>query len=199
MDSLPYVDVVQDDYEQYALSLIEDEMKVTQPTRMDLEEVFPVNFRTPAMQHEYQRFVDNSGQSTPQKIEETSANGNKPIDPPEGENVEAWRNAVQQARIGYECERARSMALEAKKDAGAALLWKGFNGSLDTDVASVQESLASQRQTVEQINLQRSEDQQTAGKQLHILATQYQTALERRFQLQQATIQLEQEIQQQAQ
>ena len=198
MDSLPYVDAVQDDYERYALSLIEDEMKVTlrQPRRSDLETLPPIHYRTPAMKHEYQRFSSSDGKAAPLQIQ---SNNNKAIDPPEGENVQAWRTAVQQARVGYESERARSMALEVKKDAGAALLWKGFNGSLDQDAAAIRAALAAQRQTVEQINLQRSEDQQTAGKQLHILTTQYQTALERRFQLQQATVKLEQEIQQQAQ
>ena len=206
MDSLPYVDAVQDDYEQYALSLIEDEMKaaINKPRQSrdgsNLEELPTINFRTPAMEHEYQtRFMAATGNSDNGEDSHTAAKAlqiRTKIDPPEGENVQAWRDAVLQARVGYESERARSMALEVKKDAGAALLWKGFNGSLDQDAAAMQSALASQRQTVEQINLQRSEDQQKAGRQLHILTTQYQTALERRFQLQQATATLEQEIQQ---
>lgn len=206
MDSLPYVDAVQDDYEQYALSLIEDEMKaaINKPRQSregsNLEEVPPITFRTPAMEHEYQtRFIGNSDNAEDSHTAVRSLQIRTKIDPPEGENVQAWRDAVVQARVGYESERARSMALEVKKDAGAALLWKGFNGSLDQDAAAMQSALAAQRQTVEQINLQRSEDQQKAGKQLHILTTQYQTALERRFQLQQATATLEHEIQQQQQ
>lgn len=209
MDSLPYVDAVHDDYEQYALSLIEDEMKaaINKPRQnrdgANLRELPPLNYRTPAMKHEYQtRFLANATGADSDDPSLTTSHSFKlrtKIDPPEGENVQAWRDAVLQSRVRYESERARGMALEVKKDAGAALLWKGFNGSLDQDAAVMQSALASQRQTVEQINLQRSEDQQKAGKQLHILTTQYQTALERRFQLQRATATLEQEVNQQHQ
>ena len=211
MDSLPYVDAVRDDYEQYALSLIEDEMKaaINKPHQgrggVNLEGLPPLNYRTPAMKYEYQaRFLAKTSKSTPTGDEPThtasqSLQIRTKIDPPEGENVQSWRDAVLQSRMLYESERTHSMALEVKKDAGAALLWKGFNGNLDQDTVAMQTALTSQRQTVEQINLQRSEDQQKAGKQLHILTTQYKTALERRYQLQLATATLEQEIQQQNQ
>jgi hypothetical protein len=191
MDSLPYVDEVHEDYEHYALALIEEEMKKSKAP--DLDNLPPVNFRAPLMELEYRRFIDSDGKPEPIQLQGTSGLAS----PPNGvADVEAWRNAVKKAKSEFEAERSRSVVLEVKKDAGAALLWKGFNEKLDHDFALLQQALTRQKELVEQINLQRSEDQQKTGKQLHILTTKYQSALERKFQLQQAIVALESEIEQ---
>jgi hypothetical protein len=191
MDSLPYVDVVHEDYEQYALALVEEEMKNSKAP--DLPSKLPdINFRSVLMEKEYQRFVDTDGKPKLTKWNAT----NVATVPEDDDDMEAWQAAVGQARSEYEAERTRSMSLEARKDAGAVVLWKGFNEHLDKDLASRQEALHKQRELVEQINLKRSEDQQKDGKQLHILTDQYQSAVERRFQLQQAIVALEQEVKQ---
>lgn len=187
MDSLPYVDAANEDYEQYALALIEAEMKEMKPPAE--EEIMPVRFRTTVMENEYKRFEASDGQAEPTKISLAKAAA-----PSEEENVEHWRAAVKKARSDYEAERLRSMIVEVKKDTGAALLWKGFNGNLDRDMQSMNETLKEQREIVEQINLHRSEDQQEAGEQIQILTTQYQEALHRRFSLQQATEALAEEV-----
>jgi len=193
MDSLPYVDAVHEDYEQYALALIEEEMKSTKPPA-DVDSIPPIHFHTPLMKKEYQRIesdVAANGKPTPIDIGVFTSPATAPSD---SGDVEAWRLAVRQARVEYEYERARSIGLEAKKDPAAALLWQAFNGSLDQDLLAMQKALAKEREVVDQINLQRSNDQQKAGKQIHILTTQYQAALERRFQLHLATSALEKEV-----
>lgn len=195
MDSLPYVDAVYEDYEQYALALIEEEMKSSKPPT-DLEGIRPIQFHTPLMKKEYQRIesdvaASENGKPTPVSMEVLTSTATAPSD---NGNVDAWRLAVRQARAEYEYERARSIGLEAKKDPGAALLWQAFNGSLDQDLQATQKALAKEQEVVEQVNLQRSNEQQKAGTQIHILTTQYQSALERRFQLQHATSALEKEV-----
>ena len=187
MDSLPYVDVPNEDYEQYALALIEAEMKVMAPR--SLPELAPIKFRTPAMEQEYQRYVVSGGQPDPIEVPTST-----PTAPSDG-TLDNWSDAVHKARIEYESERLRGINLEVKKDAGAALLWKGFNGNLDHDMQSMLSLLQQQKERVEQINLQRSQDQEKAGQQLSILINQYQEALQRRFQLHHATLVLEQEVQ----
>lgn len=188
MDSLPYIDVPNEDYEQYALALIEAEMKELPPP--SLPDLPPVKFRTPILEAEYQRYLDNNGQPEPRVLSLPTAS------PPSNgsSNKSDWKTAVQTARTEYEMERLRSITLEVKKDAGAALLWKGYNGNLDQELQSVQSVLQRQRQLVERINFQRSQDQEKSGKELQVLTHQYQEALHRRVQLQQATIALEQEV-----
>lgn len=187
MDSLPYVDATNEDYEQYALALIEAEMKGINPPAEG--EIKPIRFRTAVMEHEYKRVEAGDGQVEPTKLSLARASA-----PSEEKSVERWRAAVQQARLDYEAERLRSTTLEVKKDPGASLLWKAVNGNLDRDMQSTNEALKEQREIVEHINLHRSEDQQKAGKQIQILTTQYQNALHRRFSLYQATEALAKEI-----
>ncbi|OEU10437.1 hypothetical protein FRACYDRAFT_247539 [Fragilariopsis cylindrus CCMP1102] len=50
-DSLPYVETVHANYEEYALALIKEEMKASVPTR-SLKKMPPLNFRTSMMQKE---------------------------------------------------------------------------------------------------------------------------------------------------
>jgi Breast carcinoma amplified sequence 2 (BCAS2) len=187
MDSLPYIDGTHEDYEEYAAALIEEEMKTFPPAPLPKQQ-HPIKFRTPLMEHEYHQRLIDDGQNHPPL---TFWNG--PAAPPSSEDAseKAWQAAVQAAKVQYEGERARSMTLDVKKDSGAALLWKGFNGTMDLQLQAAQKALHQQRQLVEQINLQRSIDQQKAGKELQLLTARYQIALERRFRLEQATTALE--------
>ncbi|CAB9519797.1 breast carcinoma amplified sequence 2 [Seminavis robusta] len=188
MDALPYVDSTHEDYEQYALALIEEEMKNSKPPS-DVLGLAPIKFRSPLMEAEYQRYVESDGKPEPIKLPKASK-----TQAPTSDTLADWDESVQQARSEYERERVRSMILDVKKDSGAALLWKGFNGNLDKELEAHQKLLNDQRQRVEQINLQRSEDQQKTGKQLEILTNQYQASLERRFRLDMAIDALEHEI-----
>jgi Breast carcinoma amplified sequence 2 (BCAS2) len=216
MDSLPYVDATPEDYEEYAAALIEEEMKTFHPvmnhhhhhhhsvsTTMQQQPVMTLTFRTPLMEKEYQRLVDGDGdvnshgeaQARALTWLDSTLDSTHILTPPsKKESWEEWKRAIQEAKVAYESERARQMTLEVKKDSGAALLWKGLNGTLDQELMSLQKALDEQRQRVEQINLQRSQDQQKVGKQLQILNTQYQIALERRVRLDQAITALEQEV-----
>jgi len=222
IDCLPYVDVMDDKYEQYALSLIEEEMKHVQSPRRRREELQqplpPVTFRTPIMKEEYlyiMKAAAAAAQNEPEKEdgenETTTHRSVVPrnsnfhyrvvVDPPKDdeEDVQVWMDAVRDARIDYELERCRSITLEAKKDPGMAWLWKQWIGLLDRDNVAMQARLDRERQIVDAINLERSEAQQAARTRLQRLTNKYQAALERRFRLQQAIVTLEQELKQQQQ
>lgn len=196
MDSLPYVDAVHEDYEQYALALIEEEMKIIQPPKLPM--IPDVKFRTKSMEQEYRRLVeaDDGKPTTESSIRVQLEEDTKLIKPDEKcTDVETWRKAVQKAKAQYEAERIRSINIEIKKDDTiVSNLWKLFNTSLDTDLITLQKSLSQQKEIVEQINFQRNQEQQNDGKQLHILTMKYQQAIERKFHLQQAIKNLETEM-----
>ena len=95
LDSLPYVEAVHEDYEEYALSLIEEEMKQLEPR--PLKKLRPLHFRTPMMKAEYsERVVD--GEFKPR--EEQSYQPLKILRP---STLEEWRNvALPQAKARLE-------------------------------------------------------------------------------------------------
>jgi hypothetical protein len=196
LDALPYIDPVHEEYEQYALALIEEEMKAHPATAM--KAIPPVNFRTELMKQEYQEQQqsasgDGQGRRPRAAIEPVS------VSPPAAEqDPEAWKQAVQRARIAHEAERIRSDLLELEKDGlgSSAQMWKVYNELLSQSQGVLQQALSTQSQSVEDINHSRQQDQQQSGRQLEILTTQYHDLLQKLFQLKQAVAEMEQNVQQ---
>jgi pre-mRNA-splicing factor SPF27 len=210
LDALPYVDPVNEDYEQYALALIEEEMKAHAATT-SVKKAPPVHFRTELMKQEYQELStsasdniagDNAdgadGQGPKRRPEQRQrAAVVEPVSPPAaGQDPEAWKQAVQTARIAYEAERIRSDLLELEKDGlgSSAQMWKVYNELLSQSQAVLQQALSTQRQSVEDINLSRQQDQQQCGRKLEVLTTQYHELVHKLFQLKQAVAEMEQDV-----
>eukprot|EP00934_Nitzschia_sp_Nitz4_P008431 Nitzschia sp. Nitz4//scaffold39_size137210//107111//107704//NITZ4_003216-RA/size137210-processed-gene-0.125-mRNA-1//-1//CDS//3329550434//8421//frame0 len=179
-DSLPYIEAVHEDYEEYGLALIEEEMQQTQPRV--LRKLPDIRFRTPMMKAEYEaRVVD--GQYV--KREDNSYHPLKIARP---NSLDEWRSvAIPQAKAQFEAERLRGLLLDAEKD-DAVAHWQTYNSQILAPLhAQVTATLASQREAVEDVNFQRQQlQQQQWAPELEQLNTDYQQMLYRRNQLEHA-------------
>ena len=197
MDSLPYVETVHEDYEEYALALIEEEMKaiVSRPMKKNI----PMNFRTPTMKTEYNTLVVMEGnaeggdapalvfrdRSKEQSQEFQHAKIVKPTTTEEWTKtaVDGGGDALSQIKARFEAERIRSLVLEVEKEEGVAN-WKEYNARLDDLGVFWTKSLKQQMDAVEEINFRRQQAQtQQVGPEINRLNEEYEQALYRRNQL----------------
>lgn len=184
IDALPYIDPVNDDYEQYALALIEEKMKTTRaPT---LPPLLEMRFRTEFLRAEYEK---RERGEEPTKFEPSPTTLATPL----GSSIDEWRAAVARARIAYETERQRSMVLEVEKEE-AGYLWKAYNEQSAATHAFLQQALEAHRQALEEINHSRQQHQQGTGRELQVLTTQYESLLRKREQLERAIERLQNEL-----
>ncbi|GAX13334.1 pre-mRNA-splicing factor SPF27 [Fistulifera solaris] len=183
IDSLPYVDELNQQYEQYALSLIEEEMQRMAAPRG--EHVPKLTCRTPMMQKEWEKRVAG-------KTETFIAPSVKR--PSSKASLEEWKEAVKRARIAYEAERIRSICLEVDKDPMAGNKWKLHNEKLGKLVQAQKDILAEQQKKVQDINQRRQQSQTKSGQQLKVLEIQYQELVAKQQNLKSAIAQLESEL-----
>lgn len=188
MDSLPYVENVHEDYEEYALALIEEEMKAIEPR--SFQKIPPLNFRTSMMQNEYNALVVMEGDGTmafrERPKEACLAYQPSKITKPSDMVSEAGNTALSRIKSQYEAERIRSMILEVEKQEGAAI-WKDYNAHLDRLGNAWAQSLKQQMDAVEEINFRREQAQsQQVGPEIERLSQKYEHALYRRNQLEYA-------------
>ena len=180
IDSLPYVEDVHQDYEDYALTLIEDEMKQIEPRSLKM--IPAVNFRTPLMKTEYrERVVAGEFQAREQQSYQ-QRNISRPS------TLDEWRTvALPQAKSRFEAERIRASLLEAETDE-AVLNWKAYNTIvLEQMRDQLSKTLAGQKEAVEEINFQRQQAQQKQyWPELQQLSIDYQQILYRRNQMEHA-------------
>ena len=185
LDSLPYVDAVHEDYEEYALALIEEEMKQFEPRSLP-RKMPPLNFRSPLMQQEYETLVQGD-----EYVPREPHFGLQPLKPADIKDYEAH---LPQAKARLEAERIRSVIVDVEKE-DAAVGWKEHVQDLTSLHNQWSQLLQKQREQVEEINYQRQQaQQQQLGPQLQELEVQYQQALYKRNQLQHAIIGLQREL-----
>jgi hypothetical protein len=176
--SLPYVDAVHEDYEDYALALIEEEMKQFNPR--SIRKMPVVRFRSTMMQNEYESLVDDNS-FVPRK--ETSFQPRKIARPM---TEDEWISGIKDAKCRHEAERLRGIILDAEKEE-AVSKWKDFNTMLGHHQSHWSIALQKQIEIVEEINYQRQQAQQNQlGPQLETLNTDYQNLVYRRNQLEHA-------------
>lgn len=185
LDSLPYVETVHEDYEEYALAMIEEEMKAIAPR--PLKKMAPINFRTPAMKTEYETLVVD-GQVRDRPKEQLEVFQPSKITKPKKWKAddEASADALAQIKSRYEAERIRSLVLEVEKQEGVAS-WKEYTTSLDESAAFWAKLVQKEVEAVEEINFRRQQSQtQQVGPELERLNQEYQQALYKRNQLEHA-------------
>ena len=184
LDALPYVEQLHEDYEQYALALIDDELK-KQPTSSSMPKQSEPKFRTSLMQTEYEAATNRLGPLVPFTSDSV-------LEPPvkNGSSVQEWQDAVQKARTAYERERIRSLSLTIAKET-ATMQHKAYNEMLRARVQEQSQLLERQQQVVEELNLQRQQNQQGTGQKLHVLETQYNDLVQKLFSLRNAVATLE--------
>ncbi|KAG7347211.1 Pre-mRNA-splicing factor SPF27 [Nitzschia inconspicua] len=191
LDSLPYIESVHEDYEEYALSLIEEEMKSITPR--PLKKIPPLKFRTSVMKTEFDGLQMLEDESTGEVRIVNSlrssqdSHGFQPLKIVRPTNLEEWTtHALPQIKTRLEAERLRGLALEVEKEE-AVQCWKDYNASLDALKAYWTRSLQDRNEAVEEINFQRQQAQtQNLGPEIDRLTQEYQHALYRRNQLEHA-------------
>ena len=205
MDSLPYVDSVTDEYRQYALALIDHEMKTT-TTKMDetfVRDSIPnIQFRTELMKIEYEALSTRISEGKTKKMEGDDESISKTIQlqkPSKNDMLSKveWEKAIRTARIAYETERIRAMNLEINKEGIGSLTdhWKSYNEFIMVPTQQgMNQQLQSKKRKMEDINYFRQKEQQTMGQELHTLTNQYRDSISQHLQLVQATNQLKAEI-----
>lgn len=184
LDALPYIDSIHEDYEQYALSLIEDEMK-----KIDPPEVKPLpilGLKSEILSNDYKTL----SQKDSNRVLELTSRAKEPSE----NTAEAWKRAVQDARAEYEAERQRSLVLEIEKSEASTIQWKLYGGMLDSLQQRAKEQAEKGQSTVDQINVRRQQHQEKVGQSLHQLNTQYEGRIRKRFQLQLALRNLKSEV-----
>jgi len=199
MDSLPYAETVHEDYEEYALALIEEEMQAISARPM--KKMAPLNFRTPTMQTEYETLVvkgttdEGAATSFVQSRPKEQLQVFQPAKISKPSSLEEWNDkdknnsgddALSRIKARFEAERIRGMVLEVEKEEGVAF-WKDYNSKLD-DLATFWTKLVMQEtEAVEEINFRRQQAQtQQVGPEIERLNQEYQQALYRRNQLEHA-------------
>lgn len=172
-DSLPYFENTHEEYEEYALALIEDEMNLVEPPQ--IADITPIKFKSSIMKKEYELLIVGS------KFEPR-----KQLPPPKHQGrpktEKACISSVQESKCKYEAERIRSQLLEAEKNE-AVESWKSFNESLSLHQMELSRVLKRQCEAVEEINYDRqNSQQQQLGPQIETLSMDYQRTLYRRNQ-----------------
>ncbi|CAJ1965626.1 unnamed protein product [Cylindrotheca closterium] len=172
-DSLPYFESANKDYEEYALALIEDEMKLVKPPI--LPDITPIRFRSAGMKKECEILIVGSKFEQRKQLPHQKHQG-------EPRTEKASISGVQDAKCKYETERIRSQLLEVEKNE-AAESWKSFNESLSLHQMELSRVVKKQFEAVEEINYERQKaQQQQLGPQIETLSTEYQRTLYRRNQ-----------------
>lgn len=188
IDSLPYVEEVHQDYEDYALALIEDEMKQIKPRPLPKAPI--MRFRSELMKTEYtERLVDGEFKPREDNISFHPRKISRPS------TLDEWRSvALPQAKSRFEAERIRGLILDAEKDETVGN-WKAYNSKvLEPMKAQWTNTLAGKKESVEEVNFQRQQSQHNQyGPELDQLTTDYQQILYRRNQLQHAIEGMERE------
>ncbi|KAL3918585.1 MAG: hypothetical protein SGILL_004163 [Bacillariaceae sp.] len=188
LDSLPYIETVHADYEEYALAMIEEEMQSSKPRA--LPRIPPMRFRTSLLQEEYDGLELVEDESDCQRIvsnfrrQQGGGNSFQPLKIVRPTNLEEWKtHALPQMKSRFEAERIRGVVLEAEKEEGVKI-WKDYNANVDGVKEFWSQALKQSTEKVEEINFQRQEAQgQKFGPELGRLDQEYQQALYRRNQL----------------
>jgi hypothetical protein len=185
LDSLPYVDAVHEDYEQYALSLIEDEMKTLAAPKAQC--LPSMKLHSKLLQNDYETLSKNP--DNPEELQ-LSIRAKEPAE----NTVEEWRKAVKDARAEYEAERQRSAVLEIEKSEASTQQWKQFGTLLETLQKNAEQQVKEEENAVDVINAERQKHQEKVGHKLHLLASQWHSTTQKYFQLQLATRDLESQV-----
>ena len=173
LDSLPYIDNVHPDYENYALTLIEEEMQ-----QMQSESILPVSLigKNDGVHSTPESFRSSTSGFALNKLEyETCATRNGesrigPVDyfekmkrssglPQDLSNKKEWKNSIRCAKIEFEYERLRLVNAELQAEYESSL-WKHHALLMEKMSKSIEEELEHQHLIVDKVNAKRKDMQE---------------------------------------
>jgi hypothetical protein len=198
LDSLPYIDVLHEDYEEYALALIEAEMQNMVPP--DVSRLTPVRWKSSLLQQDYRSLARD-----PKALELKDWNWDRAAEPTvlslvdnstdkEKEQLEAWRKAVRQARIEYESELRRSMVLEIEQSVASVYQWKQYGTKLEQIQSKMIAKVTLEKSNVDRIHARRQKYQEQVAVDLQRLNSQFNHAVNKRVKLELAVENLKQKL-----
>ena len=201
LDSLPYIDYFPEDYESYALSLIEEEMKSTKPKSNYLSHLPPYTAEPrllgPLSQLEYQNLVAREGQPRPvsEQIHIVLAKyaASQPPAGPLLNDEHAWKLSLRSAKIEFEKQRSRQLNLELQQYYESDQ-WRLHTSTLTEREERMKKVVEEQQMRVDAINNKRKDMQEGAASKLARLTQRYHELIQRNHRLQHATVELEQDV-----
>lgn len=187
LDSLPFIETLHEDYEEYALFLVDEEMKRMVPPKVD--RLPPLKFQSQLLQNDFETLSATSSRDevvSPDLVD-LEIRATEPLE----DTVEAWRQAVRAAKAEYEAERQRSVVLEIEKSDASTYQWKRYGMMLEAIHKDEQTSMIAAKEAVDVINANRQINQEKVGQTLNLLTSQFHAAVQKRFQLLSAISNLE--------
>lgn len=175
VDSLPYIDYLDQDYEAYALSLVEEEMKTSNPSSTHLAHLKdlgekPIFRNAPASKIEYESLLSREGQSFPASKQmdfHLLDNIEEPVGPLVNDE-HAWKESLRCAKIELE----RAMRINTNLEIQQAFeggQWRLYNASLEMFAKELSQELQLQKRQVDEINAKRAEIQEAIAPKLQNL------------------------------
>ncbi|GAB1869195.1 Pre-mRNA-splicing factor SPF27 [Camponotus japonicus] len=195
VDALPYIDQGYDEpgVREAALAMVEEETRRYRPTKNYLEHLQPLNitaFETEVMKHEFERMQNRL------PMEVLSMKRYELPPPPSGKlnDLAAWNESVQNSSAQLEHQATRICNLELMMDYGCEA-WKSYLEVLVQLVGQAQKQLQVLRKMIQEINWQRKSMQTQGGDKLRALEAQWVGLVSKNYEIEQACVHLEEEIQ----
>ena len=194
--SLPYVDYLDEEYEAYALSLIEDEMETIVPRQKKMKLLSKPTFynKSPVLEYEFREMVNRNRAKRATSNQYTQPGEVDAVPAALQSHEHAWKLAIRRAKIELEHRRLELTNLEIKQ-ALESFKWMKQVHFDQTNVARTRMEKVTQKMAVDVINAKRKDRQEKeAASHLYALSTEYEELLQRIKNYSSATIQLKEEI-----
>lgn len=203
LDALPYVDLLDEEYEQKAFAMIEEEMSkyggkaIGTKKKSSSATILPaIRFRTDIMESEFRQRMESRGNTSAADrylflVEQPFTTAAS--EPGVTATLAEWQDAIKRARVAYEKERIRSILLDIDKEKCPAH-WKEYNDILQQELQIQEQLLMENQRAIETVNLRRQQSQQQVGRKIQMLEAQCHSLKEKQRNLKIAIASLEEEL-----
>lgn len=176
-----------------ALAMVDEETRRYRPTKNYLEHLQPLNitaFETEVMKHEFERMQNR----LPTEVLSMKRYELPPPTSGKLNDLAAWNESVQNSSAQLEHQATRICNLELMMEYGCEA-WKSYLEVLVQLVGQGQKQLQVLRKMIQEINWQRKSMQTQGGDKLRALEAQWVGLVSKNYEIEQACVHLEEEIQ----
>jgi len=193
VDALPYIDHGYNEpgVREAALAMVEEETRRYRPTKNYLDHLPALNlsmYETDLMKAEFDRLASR------QPMDTLSMKRYELPTPPPGKmtDIQAWTECVDNSMAQLEHQRTRIMNLDLMLDYGTES-WKQYNEVLQDMLNRVQSQLADVKNSIQEVNWSRKNQQTLVGDRLKQLETNWVGLVSKNYEIEQAVLNMEQE------
>ncbi|XP_070149263.1 pre-mRNA-splicing factor SPF27 [Polyergus mexicanus] len=195
VDALPYIDQGYDEpgVREAALAMVEEETRRYRPTKNYLEHLLPLNitaFETEVMKHEFERMQNR----LPMEVLSMKRYELPPPSSGKLNDLAAWNESVENSSAQLEHQATRICNLELMMSYGCEA-WKSYLEVLVQLVGQAQKQMQTLRKMIQEVNWQRKSMQTQGGDKLRALEAQWVGLVSKNYEIEQACVHLEEEIQ----